>query len=249
MTESATSVLENSQPGPQDPILEEMAKVGVLYGRSKSKSNPKMNGFVQTVRNGIQLIDLASTLNAIEKAEAFLKETVEKGGMILLIGTQPAAKEIIKAVAAKFDYPFVTHRWLGGTLTNFKTLSTRITRFIKLKEDRAAGRLEKYTKKERLIFDREIARMEHLFGGLEKMSQPPAALVIIDAKFHDTAVREAIRTKIPMVGILNTDADPDLVQYPIPANTSAKSSIEWLLNRLAKAIEEGKKSKPIANSQ
>ena len=246
MPEAITSTIENTESTPVNPVLEEMAKAGVLYGRIKSKSNPKMASFVQTVRNGVQLIDLSLTLEALEKAEKFLKETVEKGGAILFVGTQPAAKDAIKSIAVKFGYPSVTNRWLGGTLTNHKTLSGRINHFIKLKEDRVAGRLEKYTKKERLMFDREIARMEKLFGGLEKMNQLPVLLVIVDAKLHDTAVREAIRVKVPVVALVNTDADPDIIDYLIPANTSAKLSVEWILNRLAKSIEDGKNSKPIA---
>ncbi|OGY67047.1 MAG: 30S ribosomal protein S2, partial [Candidatus Harrisonbacteria bacterium RIFCSPLOWO2_02_FULL_45_10c] len=129
---------------------------------------------------------------------------------------------------------------LGGTLTNFKTLSKRIAYFKKLKSDKEAGRLGKYTKKERLDFDRKIAKMSIMFGGVEDMAAVPQLLFVVDAKANSTAVREARRLKIPVVGIVNTDTDPELVEYPIPANDRAKSSIEWILNRLEKAVVAGR---------
>lgn len=224
------------------PILEEMAQAGILYGRKKSSTNPKMLSFIHAVRNGIKIFDLAQTWEAIEKAQTFLKDIISKGGQVLLVGSQPAAQEAIKAMADKFGFPYVVERWLGGTLTNFKTLSSRINRYIQLKTDRATGKLDKYTKKERLEFDREIGRMEKLFGGLEKMSKLPEAVLIVDAKLHLTAIREANRLRLPIVAIINSDSDPDWAQYSIPANASAKSSIVWILNKLESAIEEGKKT-------
>lgn len=233
---SETLEIENA------PLLEEMAQAGILYGRKKSTTNPKMLEFIQVIRNGIGIFDLTRTLEAIEKAQAFLKETVQKGGQLLLVGTQPAAREIIKTMSDKLNFPYVTERWLGGTLTNFKTLSSRINHYILLKSDRASGKLDKYTKKERLDFNREIERMEKLFGGLEKMSKLPEAVLLVDAKVHDTAIREANRLKLPVVAIINSDSDPDLIQYIIPANASAKPSIAWILEKLESAIEEGKKA-------
>lgn len=227
-------------PAENTAVLEEMARAGILYGRKKSKTNPKMRPYIQATRSGIEIFDLTQTLAAIEKTREFLKELNQKGGMPLLVGTQPAAKEIIRNLADKFGFPYVTERWLGGTLTNFKTLSTRINYYLKLKADRAAGKLEKYTKKERLNFDQEISRMEKLFGGLERMNKLPDVLIVVDSILHLTAIREANRLKIPIIAIINSDSDPDAVQIPIPANASARSSIIWILGKLEKAIEEGK---------
>lgn len=222
-------------------VLEEMAKAGVLYGRKKSKTNPKMFQYIQGVRNGIEIFDLTQTLSLLEMASASLKELSQKGGKILLVGTQPAAKEIIKSMADKFSFPYVAGRWLGGTLTNFKTLSGRIAHYIKLKNDRATGSLEKYTKKERLGFDREIARMENLFGGLETMDRLPDVLLIVDGTLHEIAIREANRLGIPVIAIMNSDGNPEAVKWLITANSFSKTSIQWIMERLTKAIEEGKK--------
>ena len=224
----------------QAAVLEEMAKAGVLYGRKKSKTNPKMAKYIHTVRNGVAIFDLTETLSAIDAVAAFLKEIAQKGGKLLLVGAQSAAKDVIKRLADKFGFPYVTERWLGGTLTNFKTLSKRIDYYLKLKTDRATGKLEKYTKKERLGFDREIERMEKFFGGLEKLNKLPEVLLVVDTVFHDAAVREANRLKIPVIGIMNSDSNPDSIQYPIPANTGARPSVIWVLEKLEKAIEEGK---------
>lgn len=219
-------------PGVDMPLLEEMAKAGVIYGRKKSKTNPKMADFIFANRNGFEFFDLLKTLEGLEGAKTLLKEIQEKKGLVLLVSTQPAARGLIEGLAAKTGYPFVVERWLGGTLTNFQTISKRLNYFIKLKNDRASGKLEKYTKKERLMFDREIKRLETLMGGLEKMDHLPDAIFMVDAAIHDTAVREAKRTKIPIIGILNTDNDPDNIQYSIPANTNSRQSVEWVVGRL-----------------
>jgi len=134
----------------------------------------------------------------------------------------------------------VTERWLGGTLTNFKTLSKRVSYFKKLKSDRQSGRLDKYTKKERLDFDRKIAKMTVMFSGLEEMQALPDMLLVMDVNSNMTAVREAKKLKIPVVGVMNTDTDPELVTYPIPANDRSKASLDWVLGQFEKAVMEGK---------
>lgn len=213
-------------------VLEAMAKAGVLYGRKKSKTNPKMVKFIFTTRNGFQIFDLEKTLQQLEAAKTFLAGVTERKGGFLLVATQPPLRDLIIATAEKKGYPFVAERWLGGSLTNFNTISKRIQHYIKLKEDRAAGRLEKYTKKERLGFDREIARLNQLIGGLEKMEKLPEAIFMVDAVEHETGVREANRLKIPIIALVNSDNDPDKIQYPIPANTKSRASVEWIINKL-----------------
>ncbi|MEK9186154.1 MAG: 30S ribosomal protein S2, partial [Patescibacteria group bacterium] len=183
-------------------------------------------------RSGFELLDLSKTLEGISSAREFIKGIQEKKGFILLIGTQPAARKLVEEFAKKQSYPFVIERWLGGTLTNFQTISKRIQYLIKLKADRATGKLEKYTKKERIGFDREIARLEELMGGLEVMLKLPDAVLIVDAAVHDTAVREARKMKIPIIALLNTDNNPDVIQYPIPGNTASQSSLNWILSKL-----------------
>lgn len=226
--------------GADTALLETMAKAGVWYGRRKSKTNPRMRPFIFSTRNGIEIFDLVQTQEYLARAGSFLQSVVAEGGSVLVVGTTPAGQELTRALAEKFGFPCVTERWLGGTLTNFKTLSTRIQHFIKLRADRDAGRLEKYTKKERSDFDKEIRRLTMLFGGLEKLTELPKALLVIGATAHETALREAKRLKLPVVAMVNSDMSPEVVSYPIPANDSAKASITWILEALTSYLEAGK---------
>lgn len=229
---------------PKDPanlaVLEEMLKAGLFIGRKSSKTHPKARPFVFGVRNKSSIIDLEETLKLLEKAAEFLKSKSGAKGVALFAGTAPAAKKSVEETAKRLGLPYVTERWLGGTLTNFKTLSKRIAYFKKLKSDKEAGRLDKYTKKERLDFDRQIQKMTVMFSGLEEMQALPDVLLVVDVSSHLTAVREAKRLKIPIIGILNTDTDPESVDYPIVANDRSKGSIDWILAKLEKAAEEGR---------
>ena len=241
-------VSEAAQGPSADPaVLEEMMRAGAMYGRKKSKTNPKMKRYIFTIRNGIEIFDLPQTLEMLGKAADFIKGVIGKGGRILIVGTRPAAQNLVKELAEKFNMPYVIERWLGGTLTNFKTISKRIEHFKNLKADKAAGKLEKYTKKERLEMDKQIEKFNRFFGGIESLSQLPDALLVVDTTYknHLTAVREANRLKIPIVGIINSNADPDAIVYPIPANDSARSAIAWILNKIDKAIEEAKLQKAV----
>ena len=222
------------------PLLEEMMKAGLCMGKKSSKTHPRMKPLVFGKRNGIEIIDVEQTVPFLDGAMDFVKNKIAANGNLLLVGTTPMAKDLVLALSLNLKLPHVTERWLGGTLTNFKTLSKRIAYFKKLKSDKEAGRLGKYTKKERLDFDRKIAKMSIMFGGVEDMAAVPQLLFVVDVKANSTAVREARRLKIPVVGIVNTDTDPELVEYPIPANDRAKSSIEWILNRLEKAVVAGR---------
>ncbi len=232
--------LVSEQAEIEPALLEELVKAGVLYGRKKTKTHPRMQPFIFTTRNGIEIIDVAQTLDLIGKAAEFLKEIVRRGGLILFLGTTPSAKDLVKNLAQKFGLPYVTERWMGGTLTNFKTINQRLQYFIKLRTDEATGRLEKYTKKERIQFAKEIGRLTILFGGLEPLTRLPDAIMIVDATEHTTAIREARRMKIPIICLMSTDADPDLIDYPVVANDRARSSIEWVLGKIEKAIAEAK---------
>lgn len=245
VTEKETELNKEAPIAAMDPkklaVLEEMMKAGLSVGRKVSKTHPKMKPYIFGTRNGSSVIDLEESLRLLDSAMEFIKDKLASGNKtLLLVGTQPTAKTSVEEVAKRLNVPYVTERWLGGTLTNFKTLSKRIDYFKKLKSDKESGRLEKYTKKERLDFDRQIQKMTKMFSGIEQMDFLPDVLVAVDVNAHLTAVREAKRVKIPIVGILNTDTDPELVNYPIPANDRSKSSINWLLGRLEKTIEEAK---------
>ncbi len=241
MTEEHIKTAPKNEEQPVDlPIIEEMAKVGLFLGHKKSKTHPRMKPFIFSVRNGMAIFDLSKTLEGLNKALAFVSAQVAAKGTVLVVGTTPASKAAAEAFAKKFNFPFVTERWLGGTLTNFKVLSKRIAYFKKLKADRASGKLEKYTKKERLDIDREIEKLTSKFSGIENMDAMPNALLVIDINSHIIAVKEAKKINIPVVAIVNTDADPMLAEYPIPCSDRSKGSIEWVLTKLEEAINSAK---------
>lgn len=221
------------------PELQDLIEAGVFYGRKKSKTDPRMKPYVLLNRGNIEIFNLQKTQEAMDAVAAFLKEKVRQGGLVLLVATQPAAEGVLLRVAKKFGLPYVATRWAGGIITNFKIISGRIEYFKKLRSDLASGVLEKYTKKERLMFERELDRLRELFEGLEKLVREPDVLVVVDPGMHHTAVREARRKKIPVVALANVDADPTSVDHLVPGNDNAKRSIEWFFGNIEKAIEEG----------
>lgn len=223
--------------------LKEMIDAGVFYGRKKNKTNPKVKPYIFGNRGGVEIIDLGKTLEGLNDAIKFLKEKIKQGGMALLVGTQPAAQGIL-ALAKEFNFPIVDNRWIGGTLTNFKIISKRIEHLKKLKIDLASGALQKYTKKERLQFEREIKRLTQLLGGLENLTRKPDVLIVVDPVIHVSAVREALKLKIPVISFINTDADPDSISHHVIGNNAAKKSIEWFLEKIGTAIREAKAEIP-----
>jgi len=227
----------------------EMMDAGVFYGRKKSKTNPKMRQFILANRGGIEIVNLQKTSEMLDVAAAFIKEKVGNGALVLLVGTMPAAEAGITNLAKKFNLPYVSFRWVGGAITNFKIIGKRVEYLKKLRSDLASGALEKYTKKERLEMEREVHRLEELMGGLENMSREPDAIIMIDPVLHVTAVREAHVKKIPIVAFANVDADPDDVDYLVPGNDKSKKSIEWFLGKVEAAIDEGMKLKATQAAQ
>jgi small subunit ribosomal protein S2 len=224
----------------------EMIEAGVFYGRKKSKTNPKMRQFVIANRGGIEVINLEKTEEALAAAAAFVTEKIHNNGVALFVATEPAAEASLLAIAKKFGMPYVSNRWIGGSLTNFKIIAARVEHLKKIRADLASGALDKYTKKERVEIDREIQRLEELMGGLETMAREPDLLIMIDPELHTTAVREARIKKIPIVALANIDADPDLISYLVPGNDKAKKSIEWFLGKMEHAIEDGLKMRAAA---
>lgn len=224
------------------PAVREMIDAGVFFGRTKSHTHPKMKPFVVGNRNGVDIINLNKTLEGLEAAEAFIKGKVESGGEALVVATQAALQDLALAFAKQTGTPFVVRRWLGGTLTNFKIIAKRIEYYKKLKNDFASGSLEKYTKKERLSFEREMKRLEELLGGLEFMQKLPSVLIIVDPNVHATALREAKRMNIPVVVLANVDVDPATLNFAVVGNNKGRSSVKWFLDKIAAAVEAGKKA-------
>jgi small subunit ribosomal protein S2 len=219
----------------------EMEKAGLHYGHKKTRNHPQAGYFTVKSNTELSFIDLNETAKALEAALDFIKKTIKKGGTILFVGAIPGAKNGIEELARKYDFPYVTNRWLGGTLTNFKTLNDRIKYLKELEEKKKSGEWQKYTKHERRDLEDEMVKLEAKFVGLKNTSKLPDVLFIVDPKIHDTAAKEARIIKIPIVAILDTDDNPTSIDYPIPANDSAKSSIDYILNKVDEAIEQAKK--------
>ncbi len=217
--------------------ITEMAKTGLFYGHKKTATHPRMKPFLGGRRNEIEIIDPEETVKSLAKAIEFIKETVKQGGLILWVGTTPAAKAAIKGIADETKSPYVIFRWLGGILTNFKIISQRLNYFLDLKAKQAKGELSKYTKKEQLAFAKEIQKMTRIFDSLAPLTRLPAAVFVVDAEEHKTAVREARRLKIPVVAIIDSNDDPALIDHPIFANDHAKASIEWVIERIREGIK------------
>lgn len=213
---------------------------GVHFGHQTRRWNPKMKRFIFTERNGIYIIDLHQSLTYIDKAYAFVKETVAKGGQILFVGTKKQAQESIVEQASRVGMPYVNQRWLGGMLTNFQTISKRIARLKELEAmdfDKVSG--SGLTKKELLMLSREKDKLAKDLGGIRDMPKTPQAIWVVDTKKEHLAIDEARKLKIPVVAILDTNCDPDEVDYPIPGNDDAIRSVSLLTRIIADAVAEG----------
>ncbi|MBW6440759.1 30S ribosomal protein S2 [Patescibacteria group bacterium] len=219
-----------------------MLKAGVHFGHKKAKKHPKMDEYIFSIRNEISIIDLSQTKSKLNEAISFVQEISSKGGTILFVGTKKQAKTIAQAAAEKCDMPYVTERWLGGTFTNFDKIIASIKRLENIVAQKESGELEnKYNKKERLEIDREITRLEKKFGGIKNMRKIPDAVFVVDIKEDDIAVIESNMKKIPIVALVDTNNDPSLVNYPIPANDDAVGSISLIANAISNAINASKK--------
>lgn len=240
MSDETITTTQAEAPQPTE-ASREMMDAGVFYGRKKSKTNPKMKQFVLANRGGIEIINLQKTEDAVAEAAAFVTEKVRQGGLVLFVGAVAAADKAITELAKKYSFPYVTTRWVGGSITNYRNIAKRIDYMKKLRTDFATHALDKYTKKERLELEKDLARLTELVGGLEMMTREPDLLIVVDPVLHDTAVREARIRKIPVVAFANVDVDPDMIDYLVPGNDKAKLSIEWFLAKMDKAVAEGVK--------
>ncbi|MFI5930384.1 30S ribosomal protein S2 [Micromonospora sp. NPDC051543] len=220
--------------------MRQLLESGVHFGHQTRRWNPKMKRFIMTERNGIYIIDLRQTLDYIEKAYEFVRGTVAEGGSILFVGTKKQAQEAIAEQATRVGQPYVNHRWLGGMLTNFQTVYKRLQR---MKELEALGDLSGtaagYTKKETLQLSREKIKLTRTLGGLRDMQKLPAAVWIVDTKKEHIAVDEARKLGIPVIAVLDTNCDPDEVDFPIPGNDDAIRSAELLTKVVAAAVADG----------
>ncbi|GAA1061180.1 30S ribosomal protein S2 [Agromyces bracchium] len=219
--------------------IRQLLDSGVHFGHQTRRWNPKMKRFIFTERSGIYIIDLQQSLAYIDKAYDFVKETVAHGGTILFVGTKKQAQESIAEQATRVGQPYVNQRWLGGLLTNFATVSKRLARMKELEELDFEGTTSGFTKKELLLKKRELDKLHKSLGGIRNLSKTPSALWVVDTKKEHLAIDEAKKLGIPVIGILDTNCDPDEVQYPIPGNDDAIRSVSLLTRIVADAAAEG----------
>jgi len=222
------------------PTVEEMLKAGMHFGHRTSKWHPKMEPFIFGSRKGVHIIDLRKTQKLLAEALEYLKKQASEGKVILLVGTKMQVKNILKKTAEETGLPFVSERWLGGLLTNFAVIRNLARKYKDLLEKRNSGKLDKYTKKERLDFDREIAKLETNVGGVAGLTKTPDVIFIWDIKKEKTAFAEARKKQIPVVAVCDTNVNPDGVKYIIPANDDASKGIKLVMNLMKEAIEAGK---------
>ncbi len=225
------------------PKIEDMLQAGMHFGHRTNRWHPKMKPYIFTSKNGIYIIDLRKSREKLAEALEFISKLVSENKNILFVGTKSQVSEPLKKMTIEAGQSYVVGKWLGGYLTNFSVIKKSVKKYLDLTEKKAAGKLEKYTKKERLDFDREINKLEMRVAGLVNLNKLPDALFVWDIKEEETAVREAIQKNIPIIAICDTNVNPELVNYPIPANDDSTKTIDLVLEAVKKTILEAKKAK------
>jgi small subunit ribosomal protein S2 len=229
--------------------MKQLLESGVHFGHQTKRWNPKMEPYIFTERNGIYIIDLQQTVKLIDDAYNFVKEEAAKGKKVLFVGTKRQAQETVKKEAEKCGMPYVNQRWLGGMLTNYQTIKKRIDRLDELEEMEEEGIFEVLPKKEVIELNKEHDKLERFLGGIRNMNGLPDVLFITDAKKEDIAVAEAIKLDIPIVSILDTNCDPDLIDYVIPGNDDAIRAVKLITSVISDAVLAGKQGRQEAQAQ
>jgi small subunit ribosomal protein S2 len=220
--------------------MKQLLEAGVHFGHQTRRWNPKMRRFIFAERNGIYIIDLQQTLERIDAAYRFIRSTVEEGGEVLFVGTKKQAQEAVQREAARSGMPYVNYRWLGGTLTNFQTVHSRVSQLRDLERQVQSGETEQMPKKEALKITRDLTKLERNLGGIRNLEKLPSAIFVIDTKKEHIAVTEANRLGIPVVAVVDTNCDPDVIDYVIPGNDDAIRSATLMSRIVADAVEEGR---------
>jgi len=223
------------------PTIEELIEAGVHFGHQVRRWHPKMEPYIYMVNKNVHIIDLEETEKLLKKACEYLFEVAKSGKSIIFVGTKRQSKEIIEAEAKRCGAMYVSQRWIGGAITNFKMIKANLDKLLGFIKGREEGKFDKYTKKERLLIDREVEKMMLVYGGIITMKGNPGALFVIDPKRERTAIREAMAAKIKTVALVDTNTDPSDINYPIPANDDAIKSVALLVRTISNAVEEGYK--------
>jgi small subunit ribosomal protein S2 len=234
-------------------LVQSLLEAGVHFGHQTKKWNPKMKPYIYGEKNGIYIIDLEKTMIALTRACNFMREVASTGAPVLYVGTKPQAQPIVEQEAKRAGMYFVNHRWLGGMLTNYATIKNSVRRYKSLIQMREDGTFEALKKKEVADLEQEIARLEKNLSGVTEMEKLPGVLFVIDANHEEIAVKEANRLNIPVIAIVDTDSDPDRINYPIPGNDDAIRSIQLLTSVITDSLIEGtqkiSRSKPIQKDE
>lgn len=228
------------------PMIENMFKAGAHFAFSKARRHPTVAKYIFGAKNKVEIFDLEKTHALLEGAKGFVKNLAKEGKTILIVGGKSEARAAVKSAAETLGLPFVDGRWIGGTLTNFVQIRKRVEKMERLTSEREKGELAKYTKKERLLIDREIANLERFFSGIVSMKELPKAILVVDPKKEHTAIKEAQDIGIPVIAIAGSDCDITVANYPIIGNDSSKTSIEFFMSEVVKSYQAGKLEKPAA---
>jgi len=235
---------------PTEPVsIKLLLEAGVHFGHQRRRWNPQMREYVFTQRNGIHIIDLQQTLGKLDEACNFVKELIAGGGDIIFVGAKKQAQEAIVEEARRCGAYYVNRRWLGGMLTNFATIQSRIDYLVRLEDRRARDEFSRLPKKEAMKLEREITRLNQLFGGVKEMTKIPRAMFVVDPVREKIAVTEAKQFKVPIVAMVDTDCDPRVIDYPVPANDDAIKSIRLVCSVIANAVLEGKAERSFASGR
>jgi len=220
--------------------IKELLEAGAHFGHQTSHWHPRMKTFIYTKRDGIHIINLELTAGMLDKACAFVRELIASGGTILFVGTKKQAHDAIEEEAKRCGMFYVNNRWIGGTLTNFSTIQARIDYLVRLEDQKAKGEFTRLPKKEVLGIEEEIVRMNKQLGGIKEMTHLPSALFIVDTVKESIAIAEAHRVGIPIVAVVDTNSNPDEIDYPVPANDDAIRAIKLICHRMAESVLDGK---------
>lgn len=246
MVETEVNETERQAHQKTEPVsIKLLLEAGVHFGHQRRRWNPRMKPYVFTQRNGIHIIDLQQTLGKLQEARNFVRDTVAQGGTIIFVGTKKQAQEVIQEEAKRCGAFYVNKRWLGGMLTNWDTIQSRIDYLVRLEDRKARGELESLPKKEVMKLEKEMNRLNQLFGGVKEMERPPNVLFVVDMVKERIAVAEARQLGISIVAMVDTDCDPRIVNYPIPANDDAIKSIRLICSVIADGVIEGRAGIPV----
>ncbi len=229
-------------------IVSRLLEAGIHFGQRRSNWNPKMKPYIWGVRNGLHIIDIRETVKGLLRAKAYIQNTVADGKDVVFVGTKRQAQSAVQKYAGEAGMPWVTERWLGGTLTNFATIRSRLKRLNELEHLVDSGEIESYSKKMTSQLMREKAKITRNLDGIRTMNKLPGAMVVVDANIETNALREATALRIPTIGLIDTDGDPELVDVPIPGNDDSLRSIEVVISELMSAVSEGLQSRRAAEA-